>query len=138
PDWFSSAMADIQDDGLGAEWVSLVGKWATLERTLGYGRVAKGSMPVKERPEEWSKWTSKGAHGARNHSRAPFIDDPAEFGIAITKWWKSIQPAFRISDDTSLPLPIYEDESAETDFWAPLRRSGPNGTLSLIMLMLWW
>ncbi|KAF6744781.1 hypothetical protein DFP72DRAFT_1078120 [Ephemerocybe angulata] len=137
PGWYTAALADLKDTNLGAAWVALVEKWDTLEQALGYGTVARGSMPVKERPEEWAKWTTKGTYGARNHSRPPFIDDPADIGMAITRWWKSIQPPFRASD-SALPAPIYNSDSLGGDVWGPLRKSGANGTVALMMLMLWW
>ncbi|KAF6742201.1 hypothetical protein DFP72DRAFT_1082426 [Ephemerocybe angulata] len=137
PAWFASATGDLRDTSLGSEWVALVDKWSDLEQSLGFGKLSKGSMPVKGRPEEWTRWTNKSAHGARNHSRPPFIDDPAEIGISITKWWSSIQPAFRASNGT-MPAPVYLDPNSTADVWGPLRKSGPNGTLALMMLMLWW
>ncbi|KAF6744514.1 hypothetical protein DFP72DRAFT_1078570 [Ephemerocybe angulata] len=137
PGWFLLATGDLRDPKLGGEWVSLVDKWASLEESMGYGKVAKGPMPVKGRPEEWTKWTNKSAHGARQHSRPPFIDDPAEIGISITKWWKDIQPQFRASDGP-LPAPIWTVPDAVGDAWTSIRKSGPNGTLPLMMLLLWW
>ncbi|KAF6752560.1 hypothetical protein DFP72DRAFT_849696 [Ephemerocybe angulata] len=137
PGWFNLATSDLRDPKLGGEWVSLVDKWASLERSLGYGKMSKGPMPVKGRPEEWTKWTNRSAHGARNHSRPPFIDDPTDIGISITKWWKDMQPQFRASQGP-LPSPTWEDPAAVGDVWASIRKSGPNGTLPLIMLLLWW
>ncbi|KAF6747024.1 hypothetical protein DFP72DRAFT_854878 [Ephemerocybe angulata] len=124
PGWYTAALADLKDTNLGAAWVALVEKWDTLEQALGYGTVARGSMPVKERPEEWAKWTTKGTYGARNHSRPPFIDDPAD------NWH---------GDHTMRsPAPIYNSDSLGGDVWGPLRKSGANGTVALMMLMLWW
>ncbi|KAF6758083.1 hypothetical protein DFP72DRAFT_1065332 [Ephemerocybe angulata] len=137
PGWFTVAVGDLRDPTLGGEWVCMVDKWANLEDLLGYGRVSKGPMPVKGRPEEWTKWTNKSAHGARNHSRPPFIDDPADIGLCITKWWKGMQPSFRASSGP-LPAPIWQDPAGSGDAWASLRKSGPNGTLPLMMLLLWW
>ncbi|KAF6750500.1 hypothetical protein DFP72DRAFT_1072211 [Ephemerocybe angulata] len=133
PPWFTSATADLRDPKLGGEWVALIDKWANMERSLGYGKMLKGAMPVKGRPEEWSKWTNKSAHGARNHSRPPFIDDPAEIGISITKWWKAMKPSLSTSEGQTDDTPTACD-----DTWASIKKSGPNGTISLLMLMLWW
>ncbi|KAF6760602.1 hypothetical protein DFP72DRAFT_843487 [Ephemerocybe angulata] len=130
PAWYTAALGDLRDSTLG-------GKWAKLEESLGYGRMSKGTMPVKGRPEEWTKWTNRSAHGARNHSRPPFIDDPADIGLSIMKWWLAMQPSFR-SSPGPLPSLIWEDPAGIGDAWAPLRKSGPNGTLPLLMLMLWW
>lgn len=97
----------------------------------------QGSLPLSGRPEEWTKWTTKSRGGVRAYDKIPAIDDPADIGIAIVNWWASMQPPFRASDQ-HLPLPIYSDGDADGDPWAALRKSGPNGLISLIMLMAWW
>ncbi|KAF6746465.1 hypothetical protein DFP72DRAFT_1076322 [Ephemerocybe angulata] len=134
PEWYSLAIVNLMGRDLGAAWVEMIMQWGVLELALGFGKVSKGSLPVKGRPEEWSQWTTK---GARNHDHSPFIDDPAELGLAITSWWRSIQPPFRHSDGPELK-PIYEDPSTAGDVWASIRKSGTNGLLSLMMLVFWW
>ncbi|KAF6741962.1 hypothetical protein DFP72DRAFT_792556, partial [Ephemerocybe angulata] len=96
-------------------------------------------LPVRGRPEEWTQWTNKGPKGARNHDHSPFIDDPAEIGLAITSWWTSIQPSFRRTDTGILiPIDTDADSSTEGNVWPPIRKSGTNGLLSLMMLLYWW
>ena len=51
----------------------------------------KGSLASKQRPAEWGKWITKTSKGVQPYSSTPVIGDPLEFGIAIVKWWHSIQ-----------------------------------------------
>ncbi|KAF6745137.1 hypothetical protein DFP72DRAFT_1077736 [Ephemerocybe angulata] len=138
PDWFNNAVSDLLKDDLGKDWSDLVQKWTKLESLLGFGKSAKGPLPVKLRPEEWVQWTHKGKQGLRFHDKPPFVADPLEFGIAIRKWWVSIQPAFRGPSDGPMPLPVYSTAASTIQSWSEVRKSGPNGLLSLLMLLLWW
>jgi hypothetical protein len=96
----------------------------------------KGSLSPKQRPVEWGKWIAKTSKGVRPYSSTPVIEDPLEFGMAIVKWWHSIQPAFRHGDALS-PIAIYDVDEVG-DVWAGLRKGGPNGLVSLLTLLVWW
>lgn len=72
-------------------------------------------MPCHLRPDEWRVWIST---GKRQHALAPRIDEPEEFGMAISKWWEHL----RSLDSTR----------------AKIKKSGSNGLVSLILLLLWW
>ncbi|TEB25842.1 hypothetical protein FA13DRAFT_1573341, partial [Coprinellus micaceus] len=140
--WFTEALTSLQSYELGKEWSNLVKKWESMERMLGQGHGTKsqqGHLPVEGRPEEWQRWTSKSWHGVRAYGKIPSIDDPAEFGFAVAKWWSSIQPSFRASGN-AFPLPVYSDpnHSDEQDTWAHLRQGGQNGFVSIVIMMAWW
>ncbi|KAF6741942.1 hypothetical protein DFP72DRAFT_783631, partial [Ephemerocybe angulata] len=137
PSWFLSTMEDLRAGDLGNDWKALVEKWGILEVRLGFGRSAKGPLPVKQRPEEWAQWTHKAKNGVRLHDKPPFIADPADLGIAITKWWCLIQPSFRASD-SGFPLPVFSTPESTVQSWSSIRKSGSNGLVSLMMLLLWW
>jgi hypothetical protein len=47
-----------------------------------------------------------------------------------------MQPAFRKGDGL-LPNNTY-DSSGSGDVWAPLRKGGPNGLVSVLTLLAWW
>src|SRR5258707_8648717 len=66
------------------------------------------------------------------------IDDRAEFGIAIIKWWNAMQPVFCQSPKGMLQLLYTPPPSEATNPWAPLQRAGPNGLLSVMTLLCWW
>ena len=55
------------------------------------------------------------------------------------KWWHKIQPHFRQNGGELLPLPnLVQTEVGEADPWANLRKGGPNGLISVILLLSWW
>lgn len=74
------------------------------------------------RPSEWPAWANKGHNKGRAHENPPFIDDPADIGIQICKWWDSLKPT----------------KTDGVDAWANVRKGGKHGLISLMMLMLWW
>ena len=73
--------------------------------------------------------------GNRRYDDIPVIDDSAEFGIAVVKWWYEMQPAFRRGADNAL-VAVYEVDDASV--WDPLRKSGPNGLVLLMTVLAWW
>ena len=87
------------------------------------------------RPEEWTKWVHKSRNGLRKYEATPTISDPAEFGIAVTKWWHGMQPDFCKSEQDQ-PLCTYTAPTAVA--WDPLRKGGPNGLVSVLMMAVWW
>lgn len=70
------------------------------------------------RPAEWRAWAS----AARSHEKPPSFDDPEDFGIAVNAWWTSMKA----------------ERLGTHDAWAKIRKSGPNGLVSLLILLLWW
>lgn len=46
-----------------------------------------------------------------------------------------MQPAFR-QGTGNIPKPIYDVDNGS--IWDPLRKSGPNGLISLLTLLAWW
>ncbi|KAJ3525220.1 hypothetical protein NMY22_g10666 [Coprinellus aureogranulatus] len=138
PDWFDPACKFLRADGrLGQEWDQLVDMWIEFEKAMGYGAPGKGSLPVAKRPEEWKDWAAKTKKGVRPYDRIPFILEPAEFGIVLTGWWHSLQPPFRVSDNI-FPNPVYSETAVQGDVWAPIRKAGPNGLVSVVTMMRWW
>ena len=90
------------------------------------------------RPEEWSKWTAKARGRERPYQDPPKIADPAEFGTAFVKWWNAMQPAFRQSPD-GMPQAFYSPPATDgKNAWAQLQRAGPNGLVTVMVLLFWW
>ncbi|KAJ3526619.1 hypothetical protein NMY22_g10095 [Coprinellus aureogranulatus] len=127
PLWFNEALAHLQVEELGDAWMRTVQTWVGLEKALGYGTTAKTPLPVQHRPEEWGKWASKSKHGARPYDALPIINDPAEFGVTVIRWWYSVQPPFRASQN-GFPCSTFKDPASDGDPWVSIRKSGPNGT----------
>lgn len=94
---------------------------------------------MHNRPEEWTKWTAKSRNGCRAYHHTPVIANAVEFGTAVSRWWHELQPAFRKTNgvrpaDTFTP----SDKCSTSDVWAPLRKGGPNGLVSLMTMLVWW
>jgi hypothetical protein len=83
------------------------------------------------------KWTAKARHGQPCYLSLPTISEPAEFGHTVLVWWCDIQPVF-CKGDGVLPNETYNDGGGSGDVWAPLRKGGPNGFLSMLTLLAWW
>ncbi|RXW15578.1 hypothetical protein EST38_g10271 [Candolleomyces aberdarensis] len=139
--WFDEASSWLKGRGLGSLFDEVVESWEKLEETMAYGLVAKGSIPMANlRPAEWRNWTSKGRMGRRLYEQVPIIAPAgaAEFGLTVLKWWCAIQPAFRQNAQGPIPLPTYATPGSSDDVWAPLRKGGPNGLVSVVTLLSWW
>ncbi|KAG6808077.1 hypothetical protein H0H92_005458, partial [Tricholoma furcatifolium] len=135
PEWMTAAHAHLTTRDLGEDWNRCVNAWVKFEGVLEY-HSSKGLSGIKERPEEWAKWTK--TH--RSYGNTPLIHDPMEFGLAVVKWWRSMQPEVRQSSTALMPLPLADLPASRIDdhAWAPLRKSGPNGMLSVMTLLAWW
>lgn len=75
----------------------------------------------------------------RAYDSMPDLMDPAEFGIAVQKWWCDMQPSFR-KCDSLMPAAIFVNPtlSGNSDDWKDLRKGGQNGLVSLLVMLLWW
>ncbi|KAF8871976.1 hypothetical protein BD779DRAFT_1453349 [Infundibulicybe gibba] len=127
---------------LGDEWKSCVDTWAKLETMVEYGTKTKGVLSeAKTRPEEWSRWTSKGRGGVRLYNLSPELVRPLDvddFGAAFVKWWHRMQPPFRQGDGL-LPVATYlPTENSAGDVWERLRKGGPNGLVAVVTMLGWW
>ncbi|TEB31117.1 hypothetical protein FA13DRAFT_1852294 [Coprinellus micaceus] len=127
--WFVEAVENMESYSLGQEFSALIQSWKAFKVLLGCGRVVKFSLPMGYRdlyqPQD---------------AQPPPIHNPAEIGIEIVKWWSSIQPPFRFSLTDPYPLPVLADprNGEGSDSWVHLRKSGPNGIISVVMLVAWW
>jgi hypothetical protein len=92
------------------------------------------------RPAEWKTWTSKRCLGRRDYHQSPWIApaDAAEFGLTVLRWWNAIQPQFCQSSEGEMPRPTYVSDTALGDVWSSLRKGGPNGLVTVVILLAWW
>ncbi|KAG6874622.1 hypothetical protein C0992_007244, partial [Termitomyces sp. T32_za158] len=136
PSWMEGALAHFASRDLGEGWKTCVSAWSHFEECLNY-HAGKGLPGAKNRPEEWSEWTTK-SH--RSYANVPVIHDVHEFGLAIVKWWKHIQPKVRQSSKSLMPVPLADCFLGDEDdtIWSPLRKGGPNGMLVMMTLLAWW
>ncbi|KAF9463118.1 hypothetical protein BDZ94DRAFT_1142627, partial [Collybia nuda] len=136
PAWLIAAEAYLTTHNFGIEWTECIKVWRAFEVCLGYSN--KKPMPsINLRPEEWTAWIAKGRNGSRAYDQIPHITSPLEFGMAVMKWWCAMQPSFRQSAGSPMPLPVYDDP-VDSNCWETLKRGGPNGVVSVMTLLLWW
>lgn len=94
---------------------------------------AKGhQLTTKGRPEQVGWWIGRG----RKFERRPDIEDLEAYGEDVRKWWRYIQPLWRIEEsEGDWPLarhaPPLED-------WMSVAKGGPNGLLTFMMALGWW
>ncbi|KAJ2913818.1 hypothetical protein MD484_g6597, partial [Candolleomyces efflorescens] len=140
PPWFAQAVTYLSSKSeLGPQFLALVEKWQVLEANGGYGYKSSKGLSTKGRPEEWAKFKPAKHTGLRNYASSPPIADPVEFGIAVARWWRDMQPDFRQDSSTDLPLPIYAPDTLSLgDPWQQVRKYGPTGLSCLLTLMSWW
>ncbi|KAJ2913844.1 hypothetical protein MD484_g6555, partial [Candolleomyces efflorescens] len=139
PPWFDPAVKYLSSrSDLGPQFLSVVEKWRGLEVQARYGGKSLKGLSPKGRPEEWAKFKPIKATGLRNYASGPNISDAAEFGIAIARWWMDMQPLFRQSTSSDLPLPIYSGALTLGDPWGQVRRFGTTGLSCLLTMMSWW
>ncbi|RXW17716.1 hypothetical protein EST38_g8139 [Candolleomyces aberdarensis] len=138
---FAPASGHMKEMELGEEFNAIREKWEELEKLLDYGKLSKGTLPnAVGHPSKWKSWISRTRNGQRDYTHAPSISlsDTPEFGLAIIKYWHSIQPAFRQNPNGIWPLPIYSSPDAGSDPWELLRKGGPNGLVSIVTMLAWW
>jgi len=69
----------------------------------------------------------------KKHEPVPI--NAAEYGSHFLKWWKDIQPDWRIQGDLlcqSIP------DSDKSEVWASLRKGGSAGLYMVVIALSWW
>ncbi|KAJ3540639.1 hypothetical protein NMY22_g4214 [Coprinellus aureogranulatus] len=126
--WFKAALVELNAYDMGECWRNVVKKWEVLERLMGQQKAGRGTLPVEKRPEEWTKWTSKAWQGNRPYDKIPSIETPRSLA------WLSPRGGL-----PSSPVSVNADADADQqDPWVHLRKSGINGFVTVIMLLMWW
>lgn len=90
---------------------------------------------MKDQPEEWAKWLTKGKRGSRAYDSTPIILQADKFGNTLQKWWYEMQPKF-CQGPNSAVLPTYSPLTING--WGNVRRGGPNGLLAIVTMVGWW
>ncbi|OBZ76725.1 hypothetical protein A0H81_03916 [Grifola frondosa] len=99
--WLKSAQDYLSMEHLGAEWMECVQLWWLFKSKFPPSYV--GCLPSsKSRPHVLSAWIN----ARRKLEMIPEIPDPAAFGAEWLTWWMAIQPTWRKSAGTTLPVPV--------------------------------
>ncbi|KAF8870161.1 hypothetical protein BD779DRAFT_1681390 [Infundibulicybe gibba] len=136
PEWMTEAREYLVGLDLGDEWKSCVDTWAKLETMVEYSTKTKGVLPeAKTRPEEWSRWTSKGCGSVRLYNLSPELVrslDVDDFGAAFIKWWHRMQPPFRQGNGL-LPVATYSPTKIALETFG--NACGREGQMTMLG---WW
>ena len=126
PAWFEQSKDLFRSEGLGGEWLQLLGAWERFEVQEGYKE--QGKLSSKGRPDVVQMWISR----ARSTSWRPLILDTGAYGVTFNSWWAQLQPQWRISGDGAVVSQLLEGN------WDCLRRPGLNGLQSVVAALFYW
>ncbi|KAJ7022891.1 hypothetical protein C8F04DRAFT_1272085 [Mycena alexandri] len=126
PKWAVEGKGSLErgTEAWGAEWTKLVGLWWELESSTGFRSLTKG-FRTAGRPDEIGHWVKCARKGA------PSIVNAAAFAVNWEKWWKGINPKWRVGTDGAL-------KRGEVGGWDTLEAPGPNGFLNVLIGLKWW
>ena len=126
PAWFEQSKDLFRSEGLGGEWLQLLGAWERFEVQEGYKE--QGKLSSKGRPDVVQMWISR----ARSTSWRPLILDTGAYGVTFNSWWAQLQPQWRVSGDGAVDSQLLEGN------WDCLRRPGLNGLQSVVAALFYW
>ncbi|KDR74720.1 hypothetical protein GALMADRAFT_36288, partial [Galerina marginata CBS 339.88] len=126
PKWFENALLMLRNEELGDSWATLLRSWCAFEVRQEFEEVSK--LNTQHRPSCVSGWIKR----ARSGTWRPTIADVSEFKASFWKWWTTLQPAWRISEEGKVNF------SAVDGDWEGLRRSGLNGLFSVVAVLFYW
>ncbi|KAJ7613471.1 hypothetical protein FB45DRAFT_759203 [Roridomyces roridus] len=112
---------------MGPGWEALVKLWWKLEESTGFD-VGKGKgFTTTNRPDQMKVWIGRGRTGV-----APELMVNS-FSKSWWKWWKTINPDWRLPDGRDGEL-VQQGSGS----WKSLTLPGQNGLLGPIACLKWW
>jgi hypothetical protein len=109
------------------KWTALISRWLQFEVAHNF----EGKLRASGRPVCVGDWISR----ARNPNWRPVPSK--SLSKEVEKWWVSMQPDFRTTDDGQLLLDAH-CEVGDPDDWEHLRQAGVNGLVSVITALFFW
>ncbi|PPQ76893.1 hypothetical protein CVT26_000663 [Gymnopilus dilepis] len=125
PRWFEDALLMVQMKDLGPQWLTLLERWTEFEKRAEYKE--NGKLGSQNRPVCIGDWIQR----KRSTTWRPVVEIK-EMQKTFKKWWISLQPKWRLSDDGKII------RSAVRGDWSCLRKSGLNGLYSVIAGLYFW
>ncbi|KAJ7594160.1 hypothetical protein C8J56DRAFT_776411 [Mycena floridula] len=114
-------------EGIDSEvWRKLLSTWARLESS--YVSMKPAALPTSKRPGAVKWWIDR----ARPTKLPDCITSHTEFTEQWTLWWKSMNPDWRLTDESG---DLLREGSGE---WGKMVAPGQNGFLSVITSLRWW
>lgn len=129
PDYVVNAIAmfgGIDSLAVIPRWINLLQGWVDFERHCGYQN--SSPLPAKNRPRVIADWIAR----ARSSTYVGPKVEPEIFVKGFRLWYLTLQPVWR-----TMPEASFVEAAGEHD-WACLRRSGPNGILSIVVGLYFW
>ncbi|KAJ7251185.1 hypothetical protein B0H12DRAFT_993368, partial [Mycena haematopus] len=128
PAWFQTSFVEISRERVGAEYDALLSAFVEMEKGFGYAK-GTGKLTTTGRPQQLTEWVRDGRGRTKEMME---IADLAGYENGWWKWWKEMQPRWRVGEGESLLTP-----AEYGDGWGGLTH-GQNGVLSVVATLYWW
>jgi hypothetical protein len=145
PEWYTAALETLEKLKFGSDWSLCVALWMEIECHMEFdcsfvslptsipmlaNIPSQRGFTTKDRPSQVAWWIGR----AHVYTKIPPITSHKNYRIQCMKWWNHIQPSWRKTTNLGdiMPLSVYDGQ------WEPLRRSGKNGILLVLMVFSWW
>lgn len=122
PAWFTKVLGMLRSINGGTYWKRLLDVWSAFEAQEKYSDGKP--LPKNERPEAISEWMKR--HRSQTWRPPPM----KSFGKGFKVWWVSLQPEWRVTEGR-----IANDYDGD---FSPLKKSGPNGFLLILVGLFYW
>lgn len=129
PDYLVNGVSLFSDEASLAampRWMNLLQVWVEFERHCEYE--IGSPLPAKNRPKVIGAWIAR----ARSSTYLGPKVEPDIFMKQFRLWYLAMQLVWR-----TMPNTTFVEAEGEHD-WACLRRSGPNGILSIVAGLYFW
>ncbi|KAH7904749.1 hypothetical protein BJ138DRAFT_1018673 [Hygrophoropsis aurantiaca] len=128
PKYLKNSFALFTSEDLGMEWQVLVNMWLSCE--LNPVNFTTGKLGTTARPACIADWIAR----ARSPTYRPaHIRDLKAFEASFWKWWRSLQPEWRIEEGEE-KLSVEEGHAD----WELLKVFGANGITSVVAALFFW
>ena len=122
PVWFTTASIMLRSMDGGTYWTRLLDVWSLFKAQAKYFDAK--ALPASQRPEAISEWMK------RHRSQTWWPQPMKNFGKRFKVWWVSLQPKWRVTKEGVV-------SGFDGDF-SPLKKSGPNGFLMVLVSLFYW
>ncbi|OBZ68738.1 hypothetical protein A0H81_11112 [Grifola frondosa] len=128
----SDAYAYLSGAALGPQWKECVESWWLLESQFSRGSGGRLPPAAKIRPQNIGNWII--AHRPLHNVPVIQASEASTFGAQWMAWWMAMQPNWRKTTETSLPIPVQPSGGG----WGPLRKGGSSGFVLIMVGLAWW
>jgi hypothetical protein len=69
----------------------------------------------------------------RKYANPPLINDSAQFSTSWWAWWQTLQPKWRVNNNT-----LSQEIPSEGETWTATSKPGCNGFFVVLLTLSWW